>query len=82
MNGFDRDKKFVSPIQERKTKETYTLPLLSEIPLLGKLFERETENTSKAELVIMLTPEVMVGQKIDDRYLADTRNLRKLGIKP
>ena len=53
-------------IQEQETKEVYALPLLSEIPLLGSLFEREIENTSKAELVIMLTPEVIVGEKIND----------------
>ncbi len=65
-------------IQERGRAEIDALPLLSDIPLLGRLFERKIDNTSRSELVIMLTPEVMVGEKIDDRLRADRKQNRNL----
>tara|TARA_B100000686_G_scaffold353184_1_gene457785 strand:+ start:2535 stop:4352 length:1818 start_codon:yes stop_codon:yes gene_type:complete len=67
-------------MQKRATKEIDKLPFFSAIPVLGKLFERESKNISKAELVIMLTPKVLVGKKIDDQLRAETRNFRKLEI--
>jgi MSHA type pilus biogenesis protein MshL len=53
-------------MQERK-EETYTgVPVLHSIPLLGGLFRYRTENKRTAELVIMITPTLQVGKKVED----------------
>lgn len=45
-------------IDDRVTEQFNKLPGLSNIPILGALFRSRTENRSKSELVIIVTPEV------------------------
>lgn len=66
-------------MKNKSQKENSALPILGDIPILGRLFQREKEVMEKTELVIMLTPEVMVGEKIDDRFEAEKRNMKKAG---
>ncbi len=68
-------------MQDRKTTGTNGVPLLEDLPLFGRLFQRELETTEKTELVILLTPEVIAGKKIDERVLAETMNAKKMGVK-
>ncbi|HUS57227.1 MAG TPA: type II secretion system secretin GspD [Planctomycetota bacterium] len=45
-------------MEDRKTDSIRKIPLLGDIPLLGALFRRTIEETSKTELLIFLTPHV------------------------
>ncbi len=45
-------------IDDRVTDSMSRLPGLSNIPLLGTLFKSRTENKSKSELLVLVTPEV------------------------
>ncbi|GEM_PF-219234 len=68
-------------MQDRKTTGTNGVPLLEDLPIFGRLFQRELETTEKTELVILLTPEVLAGKKIDERVLAESLNAKKMGVK-
>ncbi len=45
-------------IDDRVTDTMSKIPGLSNIPLLGSLFKSRTENRSKSELIVLVTPEV------------------------
>jgi len=68
-------------MQDRKTTGTNGVPLLEDLPIFGRLFQRELETTEKTELVVLLTPEVLAGKKFDERFLAESMNAKKLGVK-
>jgi MSHA type pilus biogenesis protein MshL len=56
----------IAGLMYEKKEETYTgIPVLQSIPLLGGLFRYKTEKKRKSELVIMITPTVHVGKKMD-----------------
>ncbi len=44
--------------EDMKTSEN-KVPLLSEIPILGRLFRYDTDDTEKTELVIFITPRIV-----------------------
>ena len=41
-----------------KTKNTYGIPILSKIPLIGNLFNSINDSSQKEDLLIMLTPKI------------------------
>lgn len=43
-----------------KAKNTYGIPLLSKIPLIGYLFKSVNDSTQKQDLLIMLTPRIIL----------------------
>lgn len=45
-------------IDDRLTNSISRIPGLSSVPLLGNLFRSRTENKSKSELIVLVTPEV------------------------
>jgi pilus assembly protein CpaC len=45
-------------LDDRVTDSMSKLPGLSNIPLLGSLFKSRTENRSKSELIVLVTPEI------------------------
>ena len=49
-------------IQERTEEQRSGVPILMDIPLLGRLFSYTRETTDRRELVIFVTPTVMAGQ--------------------
>ena len=51
---------------ERKDNTSIGVPVLKSIPLLGGLFKHKSENRRNAELVIMITPTVQFGKKVED----------------
>jgi MSHA biogenesis protein MshL len=51
---------------ERKENNSIGVPALRSIPLLGGLFKYKSENKRNAELVIMITPTVQIGKKVED----------------
>ncbi|MDJ0739730.1 MAG: type II secretion system secretin GspD [Gammaproteobacteria bacterium] len=46
-------------IRENKTETLTGIPGLSKIPVLGKLFSRTVDDTSRTELVVTITPRVI-----------------------
>ena len=48
-------------IQEKEIESEEKVPLLGDIPLLGKLFTSTTKKKSKGELMIYLTPRISYG---------------------
>ena len=46
-------------ISENKTTSNTGVPLLSRLPVLGKLFDADTDRGQKTELVIMVTPKII-----------------------
>jgi general secretion pathway protein D len=46
-------------ISEDKTINDRTVPFFSSLPLIGKLFDATEQNTTKTELVIMVTPRLI-----------------------
>ena len=48
--------------KDKRDKTTKRLPILGDIPLLGYLFGSTSDEASKTELVILLTPHIMTGE--------------------
>ena len=53
-------------MQEKKQETFIGVPVLKSIPLLGYLFRYKSENIRNSELVIMITPSLQVGKKVED----------------
>ncbi len=49
--------------KDKKDKTVNKIPILGDIPLVGKLFSSTTDAVTKTELVILLTPHLMTGEK-------------------
>ena len=47
-------------LREDEQKTTTKIPLLGDIPIIGHLFKQESSQKSKNEVVIMVTPQVLV----------------------
>lgn len=45
--------------REKIEDETTKVPLLGDLPLLGRLFQRQLDRTTREELIILLTPHVI-----------------------
>ncbi len=52
-------------MREKTDKSVTSVPVLGDIPLLGKLFQRVVETKENTELVILLQPAVTVGRSPD-----------------
>ncbi len=53
-------------MQEKKEESYIGFPVLQSVPLLGGLFRYKTEKKRNSELVIMITPTLQVGKKVED----------------
>jgi len=53
-------------MQEKKEQTVIGVPGLKSIPLLGGLFRYKAEKKSNTELVIMITPTLQVGKKVEE----------------
>lgn len=57
----------IAGLMQEKTEETSIgVPGLKSIPLIGGLFRYRTEKKRNSELVIMITPTVQVGKRVED----------------
>lgn len=57
----------IAGLMQEKTEETFIgVPGLKSIPLLGGLFRYKAEKKRNSELVIMITPTIQVGKKVED----------------
>ncbi len=53
-------------IKERKKEDLRGVPFLMKVPFLGSLFRRTEQSVERSELVILITPSLMVGKKIQE----------------
>ncbi len=65
-------------IEETEQKERIGLPCLTNFPGLQYLFGHRQEKTEKTELVIMITPTVLTGKRIEEIKSEDLRRLDAL----
>ncbi len=56
-------------LAENERRETSGLPILKDIPLLGKLFSRQSSYTTKTELVMLLTPTILDDSRMEELAL-------------
>lgn len=59
-------------VKNRIIKSHSKLPILGDIPLLGKLFRKDSVDDRNTELLIFITPRI-----IDDSYLLDERDVNQ-----
>jgi len=50
-------------IKDKKIKSVSQVPILGQIPLLGLLFQKKSTEIKKTELVLLLTPRIITGEK-------------------
>ena len=61
--------------KQDKIQETSKVPLLGDLPLLGELFKFHGESTVNSELVVFITPQIVVKPELSEeeqRYLANS----------
>jgi MSHA type pilus biogenesis protein MshL len=57
----------IAGLMQEKKEETYIgVPILQSIPLLGSLFRFKTSVKKNSELVIMITPTLQIGKRVED----------------
>ena len=61
-------------IRDSDSRENQGIPLIKDIPVLGTLFSNQTNNRTRTELLVLITPHVVRDQR-DARALTD--DLRK-----
>src|SRR5439155_837735 len=61
-------------ISSSDDNHTKKVPFLGDVPVLGALFRSKTKITERKELLILLTPQVLVNVK-DTPILSDTRSV-------
>lgn len=66
-------------MKTKKEVDDNSVPILGAIPYVGRFFHWDNETEAKTELVIMLTPEIMAGQAIDDKFNFESSRLRNFG---
>lgn len=65
-------------MQEKRSNTDNKVPLLGDLPAIGRLFSSTTQEARKTELVVLLSPTVMVGKKVDDITSRELERLKKL----
>jgi general secretion pathway protein D len=58
-------------IQEQRSRSNEGLPFLSRIPLIGGLFGSDDRQTTRSELVVLLTPHVIRTEEDSAAAMAD-----------
>jgi type IV pilus assembly protein PilQ len=62
-------------IDEKEMKKTEGIPILCRIPLLGMLFSRTAVEKVKSELVVFLTPHIMMGDMAKEELSKDVKKI-------
>ena len=68
-------------IQDSTTRGSAGFPGLSRIPVLGGLFGRQSSNTTRSEVIVLLTPTLVRNQQ-DARDLTDEYGRRFRALEP
>ncbi|NIO08569.1 MAG: hypothetical protein GTO40_11405 [Deltaproteobacteria bacterium] len=70
-------------IDERQVDNEKKVPLLGDLPGVGRLFRQTVQTRDKTELVVLLRPTVLVGKKTDQVSAKDLARLKRLkGASP
>lgn len=64
-------------MQEKRSNNDSKIPILGDLPGIGQLFRSTTQEARKTELVVLLSPTVMVGKKIDEITSRELERLNK-----
>ena len=64
-------------MQERRSDSEGKVPILGDLPGIGRLFRSTTQEVRKTELVVLLSPTVMVGKKVDEITSRELERLNK-----
>ncbi len=64
-------------IQERKRDDESKVPILGDLPVIGRLFRSTTQEVRKTELVVLLSATVLVGKKVDEITSRELERLKK-----
>lgn len=64
-------------IQEKKSEEESKVPLLGDLPGVGRLFRSTTQERKKTELVVFLSPTVLVGKKVEEVTSRELERLKR-----
>jgi general secretion pathway protein D len=59
-------------MQDKRSEVDRGVPLLMDVPLIGRLFRSDDDTTGKRELLVFLTPRIVEGEEA----AALTRTLR------
>jgi MSHA type pilus biogenesis protein MshL len=65
-------------MQEKKSDDESKVPILGDLPGVGRLFRATTQQRKKTELVVLLSPTVLVGKKVDEVTSREMERLKKL----
>jgi MSHA biogenesis protein MshL len=64
-------------MQEKKSTNDSKVPILGDLPGIGRLFSSTTQEARKTELVVLLSATVMVGKKVDEITSRELERLNK-----
>lgn len=62
-------------LKDVKTKQEIGVPFLSKIPLIGKIFKRDTLDTEKIDLLIFITAKIVKAGELVPAEIVDTTKL-------
>ena len=68
-------------IRDDRSSSNSGVPLLREIPVLGKLFSTTTEGAARTELIVLITPRVVRSQ-LDARQVTEELRRRMRAVAP
>ncbi|MHB8883123.1 MAG: type II secretion system protein GspD [Thermodesulfovibrionales bacterium] len=68
-------------IKDRISETKRSVPLLGDIPYVGKLFSQVSQEKTKTELVILLTPYILNRQHVSEMSRESEERLRMMGRK-
>ncbi len=68
-------------IKERKKEELRGAPFLMKIPFIGTMFRRTEQSVERSELVILITPTLMVGKRIQELSEEERKRVEE-AVKP
>ncbi len=64
-------------MKDRKAEDITKIPLLGDIPFLGSLFRYTGQQVEKTELVVFLTPTVVIGDRMDNISREDEERMKR-----
>jgi len=64
-------------MQEKRSDSDGKVPILGDLPGIGRLFRSTTQEARKTELVVLLSATVMVGKKVDEITSREIERLNK-----
>jgi MSHA type pilus biogenesis protein MshL len=70
-------------MQDKKSEDERKVPILGDLPGVGVLFRAPTQEVRKTELVVLLSPTVLVGKKVDEVTSRELERVNKrMGSSP